>query len=126
MEQILYANLAPPFRTLDQLGEAGERFMRIVARINADPSSSIHAVFVRQFDEIRRRYLAALARSLPGLDPDELERRFHYTVAAMVHTFCWGKHIGPLSVRGHLDVGRLEIPVHDALAMGLLERRRDL
>lgn len=97
VEQILYANLAPPFRTLDELGEAGERFMRIVARINADPSSPLHAVFVRQFDEIRTRYLAALGRALPQLDEDEVERRFHYTLAAMIHTFCWSKHIGPLS-----------------------------
>lgn len=97
LEEILYANLAPPFRTLEQLGAAGERFMRIVARINADPSSPLHEVFVRQFDEIRTRFLAALARALPELDADEIERRFHYTLAAMIHTFCWGKHIGPLS-----------------------------
>lgn len=96
LEQILYANLAPPFRSLELLGESGERFMRIVARINADPSNAMHAVFVRQFDEIRRRYLAALTRTLPELDAEEIERRFHYTLAAMLHTFCWSKHIGPL------------------------------
>jgi len=96
LEQILYANLMPPFRSLELLGEAGERFMRIVARINADPGNALHEVFVRQFDEIRTRYLAALSRSLPELDAEEIERRFQYTLAAMLHTFCWSKHIGPL------------------------------
>jgi len=40
LEQILYANMAPPFRVLDEWGESGQRFMRIVARINRrDPGT---------------------------------------------------------------------------------------
>ncbi len=93
LEQILYANLAPPFRTLEEWGESGQRFMRIVARINADPSSRIHEAFLRHFDVIRTRFLAALGRTLPDLDPTEVERRFHYSLAAMLHTFCWGAQI---------------------------------
>ena len=96
LEQILYANLAPPFRTLDEWGESGQRFMRIVARINADPSSSIHQAFLRHFDGIRKRFLAALGRTLPELEPTEVERRFHYSLAAMLHTFCWGAQIACL------------------------------
>ena len=59
--QIVYANLAPAFRSLDEWGEGGQRFMRLVARIMADPSSSIHHAFVRQFDEVRRRFLTRLS-----------------------------------------------------------------
>lgn len=105
LEQILYAALAPPFRTLDELGEAGERFMRIVARVNADPSSTIHQAFIRQFEQIRERFVAALVKALPELDADEVERRFHYVVAAMLHTFCWSQHIAPLCAvpRGHRE-----------------------
>lgn len=99
LEQIVYANLAPPFRTLDEWGETGERFMRIVARINADPSSSIHEAFLRHFDGIRARFLAALGRALPDLDATEVERRFHYSLAAMLHTFCWGAQIACLCPR---------------------------
>ena len=97
LDQILYANLAPPFRMLDESGEPGQRFMRIVARINADPSSSIHEAFLRHFDLIRTRFLAALRRALPDLEATEVERRFHYSLAAMFHTFCWGAHIPCLS-----------------------------
>lgn len=93
IEQILYANLAPPFRRIDELGDSGQAFMRVVARINADPSSSIHQTFLRHFDEIRRRFLAALERALPELSSTEVERRFHFGIAAMMHTFCWGKHV---------------------------------
>jgi len=100
LERIMYANLAPPFRKLDEWGGAGERFMRIVARINADPASSIHAAFVRQFDEVRTRYLAALSRTLPALEADEIERRFHFALAAMMHTFCWGPHVECLCAIG--------------------------
>ena len=93
LEQILYANLAPPFRRIDDLGDSGQAFMRVVARINADPSSTIHQTFLRHFDEIRRRFLAALGQALPELTSTEVERRFHYGIAAMMHTFCWGQHI---------------------------------
>ncbi len=93
LEQILYANFAPPFRRIDALGDAGQAFMRVVARINADPSSSIHQTFLRHFDEIRRRFHAALRSSLPELSTTEIERRFHYGIAAMMHTFCWGQHL---------------------------------
>ena len=96
LEQILYANLAPPFRTLDEWGETGERFMRIVARVNADPSSSIHAAFLRHFEGVRARFLAALGHALPELNATEVERRFHYSLAAMLHTFCWGAQIACL------------------------------
>jgi AcrR family transcriptional regulator len=104
--QIVYANLAPAFRSLDEWGEGGQRFMRLVARIMADPSSSIHHAFVRQFDEVRRRFLGALGQSLPQLSATEIERRFHYTLAAMMHTFCWGQHIDCLcpAPREHRDV----------------------
>jgi len=64
-----------------------------VARINADPSSSIHEAFLRHFDRIRVRFLGALGRALPDLEATEVERRFHYSLAAMFHTFCWGAQI---------------------------------
>ena len=105
LAQIVYANLAPAFRSLDDWGEGGQRFMRLVARIMADPSSSIHHAFVRQFDEVRQRFLAAFGRALPNLEAAEIERRFHYTLAAMMHTFCWGPHIECLcpTPREHRD-----------------------
>jgi len=101
LDQILYANLAPPFRMLDESGERGQRFMRIVARINADPSSSIHEAFLRHFDLIRARFLTALGRALPDLEATEVERRFHYSLAAMFHTFCWGAQIACLCAQPH-------------------------
>jgi len=96
VEQILYANLAPPFRRLDEWGESAQRFMRIVARVNADPSSNLHATFLSYFDELRTRFLGALGRTLPTLTATEVERRFHYSLAAMMHTFCWGQKIACL------------------------------
>ncbi len=106
LAQIVYANLAPAFRSLDEWGEGGQRFMRLVARIMADPSSSIHHAFVRQFDEVRRRFLGALGQALPELADTEIERRFHYALAAMMHTFCWGQHIECLcpTPREHRDL----------------------
>lgn len=124
LAQIMYANLAPPFRKLDEWGGAGERFMRIVARINADPSSSIHEVFVRQFDEVRTRYLAALAKTLPELEAHEIERRFHFALAAMMHTFCWGPHVECLCAigRGSRDEVLRSLIEY---AVGGMQSRRD-
>ncbi len=101
LDQVLYANLAPPFRMLDESGEPGQRFMRLVARINADPSSSIHEAFLRHFDGIRARFLEALCRALPDLEASEVERRFHYSLGAMFHTFCWGPQIACLCAQPH-------------------------
>jgi AcrR family transcriptional regulator len=122
LAQILYANLAPPFRMLDESGESGEsgqRFMRIVARINADPSSSIHQAFLRHFDGIRARFLAALGRALPELEATEVERRFHYSLAAMFHTFCWGAQIACLCAQPHENRERVFTSLLEYAVAGL-------
>ncbi len=93
LERILWANLSPPFRKLHDERDPGSNFMRLVARLNVDPNHHIHEVFLRQFETVRQRFLAALERTLPHLDRTEVERRMHYVLGSMMHTFCWSQAV---------------------------------
>lgn len=96
LEQILWAFLAPPFQKMEEWGERGRHFMRIIGRMHSDPRRWAD-FFKRQFDPVAETFQAAFAGALPELDPDEVVRRMHYLVGAMAHTFCWGEEICPLA-----------------------------
>lgn len=100
LERILWAWLAPPFRMRHESGQAGERFLRIVGRIYADPKHSIHEAFLRQFETVRNRYLVAFSRALPDLELDEITRRMHFVLGSLMHTFCWCQQIPCLASEG--------------------------
>lgn len=89
LEDILWAYLAPPFRAMHQWGDAGRRFMRLVGRIMSDPGRANSETLVAQFSVVRARFLDAFGRALPELSGAELERRMHYVIGAMAHTFLW-------------------------------------
>lgn len=96
LEDLLWAYLAPPFETMRDQGESGRRFARLVGRVISDPARSTSEAFVAQFAAVRDRFHAAFARALPGLDATEVERRMHYVIGAMAHTFLWCENIGCL------------------------------
>lgn len=93
LEDILWAFLAPPFHAMVHWGEAGRRFMRLVGRIMADPARSTSETFVAQFAGVRERFLVAFGRALPELGEEEVERRTHFVLGAMAHTFIWCEHV---------------------------------
>ncbi len=96
LEQILWAWLEPPFHMRHESGGAGERYMRVVSRVYADPTHSIHELFLQQFETVRERFHDALARVLPTVSSYEITRRMHYCIGSLAHTFCWCQHIPSL------------------------------
>jgi AcrR family transcriptional regulator len=58
---------------------------QLIARIFAEPSSLSKSQFERLFSPTVQRFLQALQRSLPDLDPAQLGLRFYFLVGAMLH-----------------------------------------
>jgi AcrR family transcriptional regulator len=95
LERILWAYLAPPFRSMYESGQSGRRFMQLVGRVHGSPGE-LGDTFIKRFETIKERFRSAFGKSLPHLDDEELERRMHYVIGSMAHTFCWCSSIGCL------------------------------
>jgi len=83
-ESILEAFLGPPLRRSVDPDYAD--FIRLMGRMYSEPSEALQELIGRQFEEIIRRFSAALARTLNHLPPAEVHWRFHFCVGSMVHT----------------------------------------
>jgi AcrR family transcriptional regulator len=96
LEEILWAWLEPPFHMRHESGDAGERYMRVVSRVYADPNHSIHELFLRQFETVRERFHDAFSGAMPTVSAYEITRRMHYCIGSLAHTFCWCQQIPSL------------------------------
>lgn len=83
LDEILDAFLRPALELARQPG--GRTFMRIAGRIYTEPGDH-WAPVAMQFEEVKDRFLAALARALPDLPQVALLWRVHFMIGAMCHT----------------------------------------
>jgi AcrR family transcriptional regulator len=83
LERVLEIFLRPALE-LARTGH-GSRFMRLVGRMHLE-TELMTRVMEREFQEVKRRFLAALHRALPELPQAELLWRGHFMVGAMLHT----------------------------------------
>jgi AcrR family transcriptional regulator len=86
LEQILRAFIAPTILVWRDHPD----FMRLCGRLFHEPDPLLHGFFMSQFEEIIRRFKAALTRALPSVPVVELFWRMHFLLGAMVHT--WTAH----------------------------------
>ncbi len=108
LEQILECLAGPALR------RGGDRLrMRLAARVLSEPGVYSPEDFHRLFAEIAERFLAELARTLPGLSPAEIAWRFHFFVGALLQALHGlagvGGMPGPFS-------GLYRVPVEEVLA----------
>ena len=89
LEEILRFFLLPPFAKMQEWGDAGPNFIRLVGRAHSDTNEQTRASFLRPFEGIVSRYEVALRRALPNLDRAELRWRLHFVIGAMAHTMAW-------------------------------------
>ncbi len=82
-EDVLRAFLAPPFQKQQEWGESGHTFLRLVGRVHAETNEEHRATYVQQFDEVVRRFTAALAVALPHLDRSDLRWRMLFLIGSM-------------------------------------------
>jgi len=57
----------------------------VSAIFHHEPQETVAAIVPKVFGEVHRRFSTALSRSLPGLDPGELDVRFHFVIGLMLH-----------------------------------------
>jgi AcrR family transcriptional regulator len=94
LERVLEALVGPPLRLRND-PSGGEAFFKLVGRIHSEPRPEAQAMFRKYFDEIEKRFLAALRRCLPDLPPVELLWRGIFSVGAMAHTLCQARELAP-------------------------------
>lgn len=85
LERVIEAFVRPPLEASIGSGELGARRMRLVGRVHAEREHISRQLFVRQFEDVFRRFHAALGRCLPELDPETIAWRMHFMIGAMVH-----------------------------------------
>lgn len=76
-------------------GAGGRAFVRILARLHLDASRFVAQIRGAVYDESSRRFVAALARSLPKLGEEEVAWRFVFMLGTYQYALA--------------DTGRLEV-----------------
>lgn len=81
--KLVEAFAGPMFEGMPAGSEDGARKARVVMSIIADPAEEMPSWSGSEEDLVRDRYLAAFARALPALSPDELQFRLQGTLAVV-------------------------------------------
>ncbi len=81
VEEILDAMLTPALTLATRHPEIAE----LGALIHSEPAAEVRALLEEVFGEVKRRFTAALRRSLPDLDETAIELRLLFAIGAMVH-----------------------------------------
>ncbi len=103
LEAVLRCFLEPPFEKMRAWGESGRFFMRLVGRFHSDTNPKMEAMLIKQFEEILKRFTAALQEALSELTPEEVIRRMHFVIGGMAHTLAWSEKISLLCGQNHED-----------------------
>ncbi len=91
LESVVRAFLRPPFERQRAWGaEAQSSFLRLVGRIHNETDESYRRLFIRQFDDVARRFRAALAQALPHHRQADVNRRMLFMLGSMAFTMLWG------------------------------------
>jgi AcrR family transcriptional regulator len=112
LEEILRAFVEPVRRACGDPLQGGVRFLRLMARVNMEPTADVRQLVYRQFVETGMRFHAALQEALPHLLPHEIFVRFRFALGAMFFTFAQV-----------LDPERLGMP--DCIGSGVEEHAMD-
>ena len=72
IERLIEAFVRPDIESLQSLEERAPTVARFLATVYRDPSPAIREMAADQFADVRGRFFPAIARSLPGLAPDDI------------------------------------------------------
>ena len=98
-EDVIRAFLSPPFQKRQ---EWGDNFLRLLGRIHSETNEEFRASF-RRYDGVYRRFVRALQRALPHLDPTDVGLRMLFLVGSMAFTMCWGDSLASISPDSNKD-----------------------
>jgi AcrR family transcriptional regulator len=88
LRRILELYLAPAVRTL---ASRHSGIPSIVTRLHHEPHPAVEELIARVMQPVTARYIAAVARTLPGLDPQLILLRGHLMTGAMLYILGHGR-----------------------------------
>jgi AcrR family transcriptional regulator len=101
VEQILRAFMAPVMEVkVDAL-------VPLIGRILSNPEVFVERVFHKHLAPVSQRFVEALSKALPDLQPSEILWRLHFSVGVMTQTMLWGR-IYPKITNGVCDISDRE------------------
>ena len=71
--------------------------MRLLGRLVLEPNDYIQSLLTRQFETVLIKFMPALQKSLPKLEPVDFFWRLHFLVGAMAHTMADSERIRRVS-----------------------------
>ena len=82
VEEVVHAFLAPALHRL--WGERGRTVLQLIGRIHRSETNEDHlTAYIQLFDEVIRRFSAALQRALPHLDAVDINWRMLFLLGSM-------------------------------------------
>ena len=100
LETILEAFLKPTFEML--MNQKSREFVCLLGRLFTE-SGDLKTAIMHQFQEVQKRYFAALHRTLPEIPMIDLTWRAHFLIGAMAHTFAVPEKISIPGGEGFVD-----------------------
>ena len=97
LPKIIEALVGPALRLSRNPEKGGALFMRLLGRLVLEPDDSIQALLTRQFETVLTKFMPALKRALPKLEPIDFFWRLHFLVGAMAHTMADSERISSVS-----------------------------
>jgi AcrR family transcriptional regulator len=94
IESLLEAFLAPVIRKGNGAGTPEADLAQLFGRLWAEREDFVERLVREQFGEVARRFTAAFARALPGLEPHDLAWRVHFTIGVLTHLALGGHRFG--------------------------------
>lgn len=97
LPKIVEALVGPALRLSRNPEKGGALFMRLLGRLVLEPNDNIQSLLTRQFETVLKKFMPALQRSLPKLEPVDFFWRLHFLVGAMAHTMADSERIRRVS-----------------------------
>ena len=86
LKAVVEALIAPALRMNNERDFDGPRFVRLMGRLFLASGDALERVHAELFRDVQRKFLKALGRALPNLEPRELMWRVQCMIGAFVHT----------------------------------------
>ncbi len=86
LEEVLEAFLSPIMHLKRDLEGEGMVWSRFIGRVYSEPLEIVEKLIHEKFEEVGRRFVAALASTLPHLSDAEIVERLQFTIGVMIHT----------------------------------------
>jgi AcrR family transcriptional regulator len=107
LERLVEALVAPPFRMGEQSRGEAAALRKLMGWVLVDPGVQIERVLEEQFHEVALHFVSAFRRALPGIPPEELFWRIHFSIGALASVLT-GAPFLKIASGGRLDTSDVE------------------